>query len=159
MVRIFLNILYYSQSGFICTESILFQLYGFKPSVFSIYFIRFFVLAQNQLFSLLFFFFLLFLLFLLFLIVYYSYSSSSAHLIFGYFRFVLFVFLTYCILYLEPSLMSGVGFLQKIVNGFKLLIVFADDFGFDVSLGYEFALSLFKVSNMVVLLFLFSISF
>ena len=139
MVRIFLNILYYSQSGFICTESILFQLYGFKPSVFSIYFIRFFVLAQNQLFSLLFFFF--------------------AHLIFGYFRFVLFVFLTYCILYLEPSLMSGVGFLQKIVNGFKLLIVFADDFGFDVSLGYEFALSLFKVSNMVVLLFLFSISF
>ena len=139
MVRIFLNILYYSQSGFICTESILFQLYGFKPSVFSIYFIRFFVLAQNQLFSLLFFFF--------------------AHLIFGYFRFVLFVFLTYCILYLEPSLMSGVGFLQKIVNGFKLLIVFADDFGFDVSLGYEFALSLFKVSNMVILLFLFSISF
>ena len=139
MVRIFLNILYYSQSGFICTESILFQLYGFKPSVFSIYFIRFFVLAQNQLFSLLFFFF--------------------AHLIFGYFRFVLFVFLTYCILYLEPSLMSGVGFLQKIVNSFKLLIAFADDFGFDVSLGYEFALSLFKVSNMVVLLFLFSISF
>ena len=139
MVRIFLNILYYSQSGFICTESILFQLYGFKPSVFSIYFIRFFVLAQNQLFSLLVFFF--------------------AHLIFGYFRFVLFVFLTYCILYLEPSLMSGVGFLQKIVNGFKLLIVFADDFGFDVSLGYEFALSLFKVSNMVILLFLFSISF
>ena len=138
-VRIFLNILYYSQSDFICTKSILFWLYGFKPSVFSIDFIRFFVLAQNQLFSLLFFFF--------------------AHLIFGYFRFVLFVFLTYCILYLEPSLMSGVGFLQKIVNGFKLLIVFADDFGFDVSLGYEFALSLFKVSNMVILLFLFSISF
>ena len=50
--------------------------------------------------------------------------------------------------------MSGVSFLQKIVNSFKLLIVFADDFGFHVSLGYEFALSLFKVSNMVILLFL-----
>ena len=34
--------------------------------------------------------------------------------------------------------MSGVGFLQKIVNSFKLLFVFAKDFGFDVSLGYEF---------------------
>ena len=35
--------------------------------------------------------------------------------------------------------MPGVGFLQKIVNGFKLVIVFTNDFGFDVSLGYEFA--------------------
>ena len=38
--------------------------------------------------------------------------------------------------------MSGVGFFEKkkkTVNGLKLLIVFAIDFGFDVSLGYEFA--------------------
>ena len=37
--------------------------------------------------------------------------------------------------------MSGVSFFEKknTVNGLKLLIVFAIDFGFDVSLGYEFA--------------------
>ena len=31
------------------------------------------------------------------------------------------------------------GFFEKIVNGLKPLIVFANGFGFDVSLGYEFA--------------------
>ena len=36
--------------------------------------------------------------------------------------------------------MSGVVFFcKKIVNGFKLLIVLPNDFGFDVSLGYKFA--------------------
>ena len=49
--------LIHRQSDFICTESILFRLYGFEPSVFTIYFISFFVPAQNQLFSLPLFFF------------------------------------------------------------------------------------------------------
>ena len=31
------------------------------------------------------------------------------------------------------------SFFAKIVNGLKLLIVFANGFGFDVRLGYEFA--------------------
>ena len=46
-----------SQSDLICTESILFRLYGLYPSIFSIYFISFLVPAQNQLFSLPLFFF------------------------------------------------------------------------------------------------------
>ena len=56
-VRIFQIFYIDSQSDFICTESILFRLCGFDPSVFSIYFISFFVPAQNQLFSLPLFFF------------------------------------------------------------------------------------------------------
>ena len=35
--------------------------------------------------------------------------------------------------------MSGVGLFAEIVNGLKLLIVFANGFGFNVSLGHEFA--------------------
>ena len=35
--------------------------------------------------------------------------------------------------------MFGVGLFSDIVNGLKLLIVFASGFSFDVSLGYEFA--------------------
>ena len=36
--------------------------------------------------------------------------------------------------------MFGMGFFfEKIVNDLKLLTVFANDFSFDVSLGYEFA--------------------
>ena len=35
--------------------------------------------------------------------------------------------------------MSGVGLFAEIVNGLKLLIVFANGFSFDFSLGYEFA--------------------
>ena len=31
------------------------------------------------------------------------------------------------------------SFFVKIVDGFKLVIVFANDLGFDISLGYEFA--------------------
>ena len=46
-----------SQSDFICTESILFWLYGFEPSIFTIYLIIFFVSAQYELFSLPLFFF------------------------------------------------------------------------------------------------------
>ena len=38
--------------------------------------------------------------------------------------------------------MSGVDFFRKIVNGLKLLIVFANGFGFDISLSYEFAVEL-----------------
>ena len=34
------------------------------------------------------------------------------------------------------------GFFAKIVNGLNPLIVFANGFGFDVSLGYEFAFEL-----------------
>ena len=91
-------------------ESILFWLYGFEPSVFSNYFISFFVLAPNQLFTLSLF--------------------SFVHFILGMLGlFYLFFTLE---MYSEPSLMSGVGFLQKMVNGFKLLIIFANDFGFHV---------------------------
>ena len=42
--------------------------------------------------------------------------------------------------------MFGVGLLQKIVNSFRLLIVFANDFGFHVSVVYEFAFE-FAVSQ------------
>ena len=57
---------------------------------------------------------------------------------------VFYLFFTFGIseVYLDSCWMSGVGFLQKIVNGFRLLIVFANDFSFDVSLGYEFTLGL-----------------
>ena len=34
------------------------------------------------------------------------------------------------------------SFFVKIVDGLKLLIVFANDLGFDISLGYEFAFKL-----------------
>ena len=46
--------------------------------------------------------------------------------------------------YSEPNWMSLVcfSFFVKIVDGLKLLIVFANDLGFDISLGYEFAFKL-----------------
>ena len=103
-VRIFQIFYIDSQSDLICTESILFRLYGLDPSIFSIYFISFLVPAQNQLFSLPLFFFCAF--------------------DFEHVRFVLFVFSHFAIseMYSEPSWMSGVGFLHKIVNDFKLLM-------------------------------------
>ena len=110
---------------FFCKMEDLYFCFMVLNSIFSIYFIRFFVTAQNQLFSLSLFFF--------------------AHLILGMLGLL---YLFFHILQFQRCIHSpfkclGWLFLQKKVIGFKLLIVFANDFCFDVSLSYEFAFEFF----------------
>ena len=109
-------------------------------------------------------------LFLVFISYVFSYLLKINYLVYHYYSlriwfwafkvcFICFSHFAISEMYSEPSWMSGVRFLQKIVNCFKCWLFLQMTSVLMFHWVMNSPLSLLYVSNMVVLLFLFSIPF